>query len=119
VRNLKIVPVAGAAEITASGNGPAVDVIHYSGEARLVLNASATGAADNTLDVKIQHSDDGESGWVDSGVAFEQVGNAGPSHQVIGLNVDRFKRFIRAVDTLAGTTPSVVRSVELVAKADR
>jgi hypothetical protein len=119
VRNLTIVQVAVAARISASGNGAAVDVRSYSGEARLVLNSSATGAADNTLNTKIQHSDDGSTNWVDSGISFQQIGNTAPSHQVIGVNVDRFKRYIRAVDTLAGTAPNVTRAVLLIAKSDR
>lgn len=118
MRNIKVLSLAVAARLTATGNGTAVDVKDLSGEARLVLNASATGGADHTYNAKIQDSADGSTGWTDTGVAFAQVTNAAASHQVIGLNVDRFRRYIRVVDTLAGTTPNVNRAIELVAKSD-
>lgn len=116
MRNLKVVRLATAGRITASGNGSAVDVKPYSGEARLVLNSGAGSASGVKLDVKIQHSDDGST-WADTGIAFAQVTDAAPSFQVVGVNVDRFRRYIRAVDTVAGSG-NVERSVELVAKQD-
>jgi len=116
---IKVLALAAAARITATGNGSAVDVRPYKGHALLVLNSSATEASDNTLNVKVQHSADGSTGWTDTGVAFAQVGNAAASAQVVEVNVDRFKRYIRVVSTLAGTTPAATRSVELIAQADR
>ena len=117
MRNLKVISLATAAALTATGNGAAVDVRRYSGEARLALNASATGAAGQTYNAKIQDSADGSTGWTDTGIAFAQVGNAAASQEVVGVNVDRFRAFIRVVDTLAGTNPTVTRAVTLIAKA--
>lgn len=119
MRNLKVIYLATSAALTATGNGSAVDVRAYSGEARLALSASATGGAGQTYSGKIQDSADGSTGWADTGVGFTQVTNSAASNEVIGVNVDRFRRFIRVVDTLAGTTPTVTRSVALIAKADR
>lgn len=110
-----IVSIAPAVAVTADGNGAAVDVTNYIGKALLHLDASATAGADNTLDVKLQHSADGTS-WADAGVAFAQVTNAAASLQTVEVDVDRFKKYVRAVDDVAGTTPSVVRSVVMVAK---
>jgi hypothetical protein len=110
------IKLATAARITANANGAGVDVSGLTGKCLLVLNASATEAADNTLDVKIQHSDDNAT-WSDSGAVFNQVTNAaGGSFQTITMDVDGFKKYVRAVDTVAGTTPAVTRSVMMVAK---
>lgn len=118
MRGYTAISIAQAA-LTASGNGPAVDVSGFSGECRLVLSASATAGADNVLAVKVQHSANGTTGWEDSGVAFDEVTNAGAAFEEVGCSIDRFHRFIRVVDTLTGTTPTVVRAVTLFAKADR
>lgn len=105
--------LAGAAAITATGNGTGVDISHYSGIAKFILSASATGGAGQTLDVKIQHSNDNSS-WADAGIAFTQVTNAEASFQSLDVNVDGLRKYIRAVSTLAGTTPTVTRSVMMV-----
>lgn len=119
MRGLSAIALAPCASLSASGNGAAVDVRNFSGWCKLVLDASATSAAGVTLDVKVQHSADGATGWEDSGVVFDQVDDAEASHQVLPLNIDRFHGFVRIVDTVAGATPSVARAVLLFAKADR
>jgi hypothetical protein len=108
------VNLATAARLTASGNGLAVNVANLTRKALLILNASATEAAGNTLDVKLQGSADGATGWADLGIAFAQVTNAGTSFQAIEISADALPAWIRTVDTLAGTTPAVTRSVELI-----
>lgn len=115
LKAVNVLKLAAAATITENTNGSAVDLRPYDGDVKLVLNASATGGADETLDVKIQHSSDNSS-WSDAGVAFAQVTNAAASFQVLNVTAEQFKRYIRAVDTVAGTTPTVTRSVELVGR---
>lgn len=113
------VGVATAARITASANGTAVNVSNLTRKALFILNASATEAAGNTLDVKIQGSADGTTGWADiAGLAFTQVTNAGASFQSIEVNADSLPAFVRAVDTLGGATPAVTRSVEVVSRKE-
>ena len=60
---------------TSSANGTGVDIQDYIGKLKLVLDSEeGTGNADNTLDVKIQHSDASGSGYTDiTGAAFTQV----------------------------------------------
>lgn len=111
-----IVSIAPSAEVTATGNGAAVDVTPYIGKGLLHLDSSATDAAGKTLNVKIQHSADGTTNWTDTGIAFDQVDDTAASRQTIEVDVDGFKAYIRAVDTMAGATPTVIRSVVLVAK---
>lgn len=117
LKGIKIVSLAAAAAVAANGNGAAVDLLTYDGQIFLQLNAGATVGADNTLDVKIQHSADGSTNWTDSGVAFSQVNHSAGSVQTIVASAEQFHRFIRVVDTVAGTTPSCPRAVSMVAKA--
>jgi hypothetical protein len=100
--------------VTANTNGSSFDLRPYDGDIRLILNANTVGGTTPTLDVKIQESDDGTT-WTDSGVAFTQV-TSGSSFQVLVATAEKFKRYIRAVDTVGGTNPSFGRSVNLVAK---
>lgn len=114
MRGVSVIALAVAASITATGNGAAVNVGDYQGIALLVLNAGATNAGTDT--VKLQHSEDGSTGWVDvPGGAFAAVGTSG-SQQSLMFNSDRLLKFVRVVDTLAGGATSVVRSVELVGR---
>ena len=115
LKAVQVVNVATAAAVTTNGESGAVDLLQYDGDVRLVLNSGATNGAGRTLDVKIEHSADGTT-WTDSGVAFTQVTNAAASHQIVGVTAEQFKRYIRATDTVAGSSPSVVRSVDLVGR---
>lgn len=121
---LKIKKLNTPIRITATVNGPAVDLLPYDGQAMIYLNSGATEGATMTHDVKIQHSADGATGWVDAvaapsgnALAFAQVTNAAASEQVIEFNTSDLKRYIRAVQTLGGTSPAVTASISLVAKA--
>lgn len=110
--------LASAATLTASANQAGVNVTAYTGKALLVLNPGMPVGADNTLDVKIQHSNDNGATdpWADTGTAFAQTTHTTYPLQSLTVDIDTFKSYIRVVDTVAGTTPSVSRSVELIAK---
>lgn len=102
-------PLIVPARITATTNGPAIDLLPFDGQAMVHLNSGATEGAGQTLDVKIQHSADGATGWTDavslpSGLplAFAQVTNAAASAQTIEFNTTDTHRYIRAVQTFAG-----------------
>lgn len=105
-----------SSRITDDNTSGATDISSFHGQGKLYLSSSATEAADNTSDVKITHSDTEGGVYTDAGVAFAQVTNAGVSFQTIDLNVDRFKRWVKVVNDLGGTTPAVTYSVTLVAK---
>lgn len=107
--------LATAARITATTTGAGLDISGLTGKCMLILNASAAEGAGMTLDAKIQHSDDNVT-FIDSGTAFAQVTSAAAAFQVIEMDIDGFKKYIRVVDTLAGTSPAVTRAVELIAK---
>lgn len=100
----------------STANGSAVDVRARRGVGALVLDSAAGTGTTPTLDVKIQDSDDGSTGWADvSGAAFAQV-VAAASRQMIAFDVDACRGHIRAVSTIGGTTPSFTFSVNLVAR---
>lgn len=112
MRGVSTTALAVAAAITATGNGAAVNVGDYQGLALLVLNAGPTNAGTNTI--TLQHSDNGSTGWENTGDAFAAVSTSA-SYQEIQINADKLRRFVRVVDTLAGAS-SVVRSVTLVGR---
>lgn len=114
-RGIVVASLAAATLVNANANRGAFDLRNYDGDLRLVLDSTATDGAGETLDVKIQHSDD-NSTWADSGVAFAQVTNAAASYQVISTTAERFKRYIRVVDTVAGASPTASRAVSLIGK---
>lgn len=106
------------ATITATRQSSAIDIRGYLGSVVAVLFANkGTGNADNTLDVKIQTSADGSTGWADvTGATFTQVLGTGgtDSFQQINVEARLCERYIRFVDTVAGTTPSYVLSEHIV-----
>lgn len=113
MRGISTVSLAVAASITASGNGAAVNVQDFHGLGLLVLNSGVTNSGTNTI--KLQHSDDGSTNWADTGDQFTNVTTvAATGQQELLVNVDKFRKFVRVVDTLAGGATSVVRSVQLV-----
>lgn len=104
---------------TATANGGNVDTLGYN-SAAFSLEVGAVSGTSPTLDVKIQESADGSTGWADvSGAAFTQVTAANNSQilRVDGLGTSR-KRYLRAVATIAGTSPSFTLScVALLGRA--
>lgn len=101
-----------AASISASENGAAVEISYFTGNAQITLNSAAMGGTGPTSNVKIQHSDDGSTGWTDTGDAFNQVG-AVASFQTLFVSLDAYKKYIRVVNTLGGTSPTQVYGVSL------
>jgi len=111
------VNVAKPAAVTATRQSAAIDLLGYIGFILAVLHAAkGSGNADNTLDVKIQTSVDGSTGWTDvTGATFTQVLGTGGVDSCQAINVDTRKcnRYIRFVDTIAGTTPSFVMGEQI------
>lgn len=101
---------------TATQTGAGVDTQGYNSLA-CSLEVGAVSGTNPTLDVKLQESDTSGGTYTDiSGATFTQV-TASNNSQIIrveGLNTGARKRFIRAVGTIAGTTPSFAFGVELL-----
>lgn len=105
-----------AKRITATNTGAAVDVSDFTGNCAFILNSSATEAADNTATVKLTHCDTEGGVYTDTGIAFAAVTNAAASHQELLRSVDGLKKYVKVVNTLAGTSPAVTFSVEIIGK---
>lgn len=103
--------LAAPSTVTANGDGTAVDVSQY--ERLVMLHAvAAITAGENTI--KLQHSDNESTGWTDvPNAVFPQL-TATTKEASLLFNSDRFKKFVRVVDTVSGASPSGVRSVVLV-----
>ena len=91
---------------TATANGEALE-LQNRGTAALTLDVTAVSGSSPTIDVTIQTSEDGVTGWTSVG-AFAQASAVGSQRKVFtGLDA-----FVRAVVTLGGTTPSFTASVK-------
>lgn len=103
---------------TSTQTGSGVDTTGYNSLAAS-LEVGVVSGTTPTLDVKLQESDTSGGTYTDiSGATFTQVTATGNSQiiRVEGLNqgTSGRKRFIRAVGTIAGTTPSFAFGVELL-----
>ncbi len=112
MEEIKVLSLFDAAARTASANGSAVDLLGYVNpgvkDMLAYLNVGAVSGTTPTLDLKLQESDDGSTGWTDiSGAVFTQATSA--TSETIKAKV--FKRYIRAVATIAGTAPSFTFAV--------
>lgn len=100
---------------TASANGTGVDTMGYN-EVIALLDVGAVAGTTPTLDVKLEESDtSGGTYTAITGATFAQITTA--NHALsIGIKVGDGirKRFIRAVATIGGTTPSFTCAVALL-----
>lgn len=81
------------------------DLKDFDGDIQLILDSGAA-ASSGTMTGKIQDSADGSTGWADvTGGGFTAVAQAA-SKQVLTINRDAIKRYVRFVGTIAasGTT---------------
>lgn len=96
-------------DLTTTTNGIAIDTNGFD-DAQAVLDTGARTGTSPTLNVKIQESTDGSTGWTDiSGAVFAEI-TAADQHKSLGINLRTVKRYIRYVFTLAGTSPTFLTS---------
>ncbi len=86
-----------AASQATTITGPALDLLQYEGFGLLIQNK---GAGAGTLDGKLQHSDDGATGWADAGINFAQAA-AAATLQSTYFEIKSIKRYCRYVGTIA------------------
>lgn len=92
--------------VTATANGTGVDTQGYA-DGMVILEVGTVSGTTPSMTVKIQESDDNSTFADITGATFTAV-TASNSSQVLRLselNVTR-KRYVRAVATISGTTPS-------------
>jgi hypothetical protein len=98
-------PVASESATFTGATTNIADLKDFEGDILLLLDSGAA-ASSGTMTGKIQHSLNGSSGWDDvTGGGFTAVAQAA-SRQVLVLNGDDLRRYIRFVGTIAasGTT---------------
>ncbi len=88
---------------TSSGNGTGIDLADTGPELYAILENGTTSGTSPTLDVKIQESDDNSTFSDISGATFTQLTAAGAERILVR---NRTKRYVRAVATIGGTSPS-------------
>ena len=94
-----------AGTYTADASGAGADLQGYQGVLKIILDSGAGGGTTPTLDVKIQDSTDNSSFTDVVGKTFAQVTTIA-SLQSLGIDTRAVRRYIRAVLTIAGTTPT-------------
>lgn len=114
---LKVLNAFTAQSRNASANGSAVDLESLVNVRQYMayLDVGSVSGTTPTLDVKFQESADGSTGWTDiTGAAFTQVTAAGSQT----LRFKTSKRYVRAVATIAGTSPAFVFGVYVIGVAN-
>lgn len=103
---------------TATANGTGVDLLGAEGWVSAILNVGTVTGTTPTLDVKLQESDDNSTFSDISGAAFTQVtATPSPATTISVLTTHRrAKRYVRAVATIGGTTPSFPCAVTIMAR---
>ena len=95
---------------TATANGSAIDTHDYTNMYGFMLTTTAGTGTTPTLDMTIEDSADGSTGWATVGT-FTQVTDAADSSEIIFIDIDSVKKYIRATATIGGTTPSFTCAV--------
>ncbi len=106
-------------ERTATANGTGVDVRDYVGKGIAILDAEAGGGTTPTLDVKLQDSADNSTFTDISGAAFAQLTDAADALEGIAIDFDELDRYVRAVVTITGSTPTFVCAVHFLGRKQR
>lgn len=100
-------------DLTSNKNGSAFDVSFYREAVfHLKVTKVADSPVDETLDVKIQESLD-NSTWIDV-VTFSQATSATTERKTLSRPIGKY---LRAVATVGGTSPSATFTVKMIARA--
>jgi len=114
--NYTTIELVAPARKTATANGTGFDLRDYDGETKIILSTSAGGGTTPTLDVKIQDSADNSTFTDVSGKAFAQVTDAADYTGDLEIVCNEVRRYIRAVITITGTSPTFDMALVAVAK---
>lgn len=101
---------------TASANGSGVDFRDCGPQVTAVLDVGAASGTNATLDITLEESDDDSTYTAISGASLTQVDQDGDNTQEAKTIFNRSKRYVRAVATIGGTTPSFACNVSLIAR---
>jgi hypothetical protein len=107
-----------AAQAAATVEGPAIDRMDFLSCVLHAFTGAVSGSPTSlTVNVKLQHSVDGATGWDDlTGAAIPQI-TAANSTAEKDIDLTMARRFIRAVSTVSfngGTSPTVLTAASIV-----
>lgn len=109
ISQANVIELAPVAVRTSTLTGSAVDVSDYTGPLHIILQSSAaTAGTDPTLNVKLTECDTPGGSYTDvSGATFTEVTDAADVTQMITVDVDSLKQYVKIVGTIGGTvTPT-------------
>lgn len=114
IHHVKFIELLAPAARTSSSSGSAVNIRPYAlGEfapLKVFLSVGAASGTSPTLDVTIQQSPDGSTGWTTVG-SFTQMTGTGSQE----IRVTPTQPYIRVAYTIAGTSPSFTFHVTALA----
>lgn len=118
MRNLAVKELIRAEQISSTETGTGVDLQPYTNpggrEMKAVLSTTAVSGTTPTMDVKIQESAVLGSGYTDiTGATFTQVTDSSTTEEI---HFQTNLQFVRAIATLAGTSPVYDAAVVLVVR---
>jgi len=104
------------AALTETTNGTGVDVSLYEGRAAAIIHSAAGTGTTPTMNVKLQTCSTVDGTYADiSGATFTEIDDtAGGAIELISFDVSAAEAYVRAVATIAGTTPSFTCSCAFV-----
>lgn len=120
--NYKAISLIAAVTATATATGTGQEMSAYGDDALFVLSVGTVSGTSPTLDVVIQSSST-VGGTYTTELTFGQV-TASTKFACGGLNIEGSnsgalpRKFIRALATIAGTTPSFAFSVTMLVRAN-
>lgn len=98
---------------TASANGTGVDLQQYQGRVKVTQEIGTVSGTSPTCATKIQDSADNSSFADVTGLTFTGV-TASDQSESIAVDTRLVRRYIRAVQTIGGTSPSFIGTVVVI-----
>jgi len=105
--NVSVIELLPLASVTGDGNGSGVNVSSLEGPVRVIAQIKNTAGTTPTMALKLQHSeDDGSTDtYADvTGGAFTGATDAAYTPNVLTLNANDLKKYVRVVKDIGGTS---------------
>lgn len=118
-KNYKAISLVRPQTATSTVTGTGVDTMGYGDDAAIILDLGAASGTSATLDVVIQTSPN-NSTWT-TRTTFATLTDTSDNKIACGrLNLDiASARYVRALATIAGTTPSFAFAVSMLVRAEQ
>jgi hypothetical protein len=104
------------ATMTSSTNGTSIDCIDTDGRMQAVCAVGTLTGTTPTVAFTFEESDTGSGSWTAVTNVVASGGTVSAANTIRLFSFDRTKRYVRAVATVAGTTPSGSVSAVLIAE---